>query len=173
MAFGCPIGNFAPAGGGFGRSSAISRKMSWNICRAMATSAIWKAQPWPFEIAACAPLPPCLRLATFTLEALASPALAGETTVRLAVRNWYCAACPHVIKQSLAAVPGVINVEVSDKTKTATVTFDDAKTNLKSLTQATIEAGYPSFLYTEGTARTRSTFQLFRVWDDLAYGVEK
>jgi hypothetical protein len=26
------------AGGGCGRSSAISRKISWNICRAMATS---------------------------------------------------------------------------------------------------------------------------------------
>jgi periplasmic mercuric ion binding protein len=91
------------------------------------------------------PVTKILVLMTFALEALASPALAGETTVRLAVRNWYCAACPHVIKQSLAAVPGVINVEVSDKTKTATVTFDDAKTNLKSLTQATTEAGYPSF----------------------------
>jgi hypothetical protein len=32
----------ASAGGGCGRSSAMSRKISWNICRAMATSAIWK-----------------------------------------------------------------------------------------------------------------------------------
>ena len=84
------------------------------------------------------------------LGALASPALAGETTVTLAVRNWYCAACPHVIRQSLAAVPGVINVTVSDKTKTASVTFDDTKTDVNSLTQATAAAGYPSFLYTEG-----------------------
>jgi periplasmic mercuric ion binding protein len=82
---------------------------------------------------------------TLALGALASPALAGETTVTLAVRNWYCAACPHVIKQSLAAVPGVINVTVSDKTKTASVTFEDTKTDVKSLTQATAEAGYPSF----------------------------
>jgi mercuric ion binding protein len=87
---------------------------------------------------------------TLALGALASPALAGETTLTLAVRNWYCAACPHVTKQSLAAVPGVINVAVSDKTKTASVTFDDTKTDVKSLTQATAEAGYPSFLYTEG-----------------------
>ena len=87
---------------------------------------------------------------TLALGALPSPAIAGETTVTLAVRNWYCAACPHVIKQSLAAVPGVINVTVSDKTKTASVTFDDTKTDVKSLTQATTEAGYPSFLYTEG-----------------------
>jgi periplasmic mercuric ion binding protein len=56
---------------------------------------------------------------TLALGALASPALAGETTVTLAVRNWYCAACPHIIKQSLAAVPGAINATVSDKTKTA------------------------------------------------------
>jgi mercuric ion binding protein len=84
------------------------------------------------------------------LGALASPALAGETTVRLAVRNWYCAACPHVVKQSLAAVPGVINVEVSEKKKTATVTFDDTKADVKTLTEATTAAGYPSFLYTEG-----------------------
>src|SRR6266566_4116149 len=33
----------AGAGGGCGRSSAMSRRISWNICRGMATSAIWKA----------------------------------------------------------------------------------------------------------------------------------
>jgi mercuric ion binding protein len=87
---------------------------------------------------------------TLALGALAAPAFAGETTVILAVRNWYCAACPHVIKQSLAAVPGVINVTVSDRTKTASVTFDDTKTGVKTLTEATAAAGYPSFLYTEG-----------------------
>ena len=31
--------------GGCGRSSAIIRKISWNICRGMATSAVWKARP--------------------------------------------------------------------------------------------------------------------------------
>lgn len=82
--------------------------------------------------------------------ALAAPALAGETTVKLAVRNWYCAACPHVIRRSLAAVPGVINVSLSDITKTATVTFDDTKTGVNALTGATAAAGYPSFLYAEG-----------------------
>jgi mercuric ion binding protein len=70
--------------------------------------------------------------------------------VKLAVRNWYCGACPHVIKQSLAAVPGVINVTLSDKTKTASVTFDDTKTDVKTLTEATAAAGYPSLVYTEG-----------------------
>ena len=87
---------------------------------------------------------------TLALGVLAAPAIAGETTVTLAVRNWYCGACPHVIKQSLAAVPGVTNVTVSDKTKTAAVTFDDTKVDVKALTEATTAAGYPSFLYTEG-----------------------
>ena len=73
---------------------------------------------------------------TLVLGALAAPALGGETTVTLAVRNWYCAACPHVIKQSLAAVPGVVNVALSDETKTAAVTFDDTRTDVKSLTEA-------------------------------------
>jgi mercuric ion binding protein len=87
---------------------------------------------------------------SLALGALASPALAGETTVTLAVRNWYCAACPHVVKESLAAVLGVTNVAVSDKTKTAVVTFDDTRADVKALTEATTAAGYPSFPYTEG-----------------------
>ena len=87
---------------------------------------------------------------SLALGALASPALAGETTVTFAVRNWYCAACPHVVKESLAAVLGVTNVAVSDKTKTAVVTFDDTRADVKALTEATTAAGYPSFPYTEG-----------------------
>jgi mercuric ion binding protein len=84
------------------------------------------------------------------LGMLAASAFAGETTVTLAVRNWYCAACPHVVKESLAAVPGVTNVAVSDKTNTAVVTFDDTKADVKALIKATTEAGYPSFPYSEG-----------------------
>jgi hypothetical protein len=33
--------------GGCGRSSTINRKISWNTCRGMATSAIWKATQRP------------------------------------------------------------------------------------------------------------------------------
>ncbi|MGH6848814.1 MAG: cation transporter [Methylocella sp.] len=87
---------------------------------------------------------------SLALGVLAAPAIAGETTVTLAVRNWYCAACPHVVKESLVAVPGVTNVAVSDKTKTAVVTFDDTKADVKALIEATTAAGYPSFPYREG-----------------------
>src|SRR5450759_4303718 len=96
------------------------------------------------------PMTKMLVAMTLALGVLAAPAVAGETTVTLAVRNWYCAACPHVVKESLAAVPGVTNVAVSDKTKTAAVTFDDTKADVKTLIKATTEAGYPSFPYSEG-----------------------
>jgi mercuric ion binding protein len=73
-----------------------------------------------------------------------SAALAAEQTVTLVVKNMYCAACPHTVKASLEAVPGVTNVAVSFKDKTAIVTFDDAKTGVNALTAATTNAGYPS-----------------------------
>ena len=73
-----------------------------------------------------------------------SSALAAERTVTLSVKNMDCAACPHTVKASLQAVPGVANVAVSFKEKTAVVTYDDGKADLRALTAATTNAGYPS-----------------------------
>ena len=73
-----------------------------------------------------------------------SAAIAAEKTVTFAVQNMFCAACPHTVKSSLQSVPGVKAVSVSFESKTAVVTFDDAKTNVKALTAATTNAGYPS-----------------------------
>jgi len=73
-----------------------------------------------------------------------SAAFAADKIVTLAVKNMYCAACPHTVKSSLQSVPGVKAVSVSFESKTAVVTFDDAKTNVKALTTATTNAGYPS-----------------------------
>ena len=77
---------------------------------------------------------------------VSSAALAGETTVTLAVQNMYCSACPITVKSSLEAVPGVAKVAVSYADKTAVVTFDDAKTAVPALISATTNAGYPSAL---------------------------
>jgi len=86
-----------------------------------------------------------LAFAAFTLCLLASPvAFAAEKTITLAVKNMYCAACPHTVKASLEAVSGVGKIAVSYKDKTAIVTFDDSKTDVKALTDATTNAGYPS-----------------------------
>jgi len=73
-----------------------------------------------------------------------STALAAEKTITLAVKNMYCAACPHTVKASLEAVPGVVKAVVSYKDQTAIVTYDDIKTDAKALTTATTNAGYPS-----------------------------
>ena len=82
---------------------------------------------------------------TFALGLIgASSAFAADKTVTLAVQNMYCVACPHTVKASLQAVPGVKTVSVSYKEKTAVVTFDDARTNVQALTTATTNAGYPS-----------------------------
>jgi periplasmic mercuric ion binding protein len=81
----------------------------------------------------------------FTLAMFAScRAFAAEQTVTLAVKNMYCAACPHTVKASLQAVSGVKQAVVSYKEKTAVVTYDDAKTDVKGLITATTNAGYPS-----------------------------
>ena len=91
------------------------------------------------------PMNKILMSAAFTLCLFASSAaLAAEKTVTLAVKNMYCATCPHTVKASLEAVPGVTKVAVSYKDKTATVTFDDTKTGVNALTAATTNAGYPS-----------------------------
>jgi len=73
-------------------------------------------------------------------------ASAAERTVTLAVENMYCDACPYIVKQSLAKIPGVEKVVVSFEQKTATVTYDDQKTAPDALTSATTQAGYPSKL---------------------------
>ena len=81
----------------------------------------------------------------FAFAVLASSvALAGEKTITLAVENMYCTACPHTVKASLEAVPGVTKAVVSYKDKTAVVTYDDTKADVKALTSATTDAGYPS-----------------------------
>jgi mercuric ion binding protein len=84
-----------------------------------------------------------LTLISFGLSA-SSGALAAERTVTLSVKNMDCAACPHTVKASLQAVPGVANVAVSFKEKTAVVTYDDSMADLRALTAATTNAGYPS-----------------------------
>lgn len=73
-----------------------------------------------------------------------SAAFAAEKTITLAVQNMSCAACPATVRKSLQAVPGVAKVVVSFLNKTAVVTYDDSKTDLKALTTATTNAGYPS-----------------------------
>ncbi|MBA7466458.1 hypothetical protein ES703_20927 [subsurface metagenome] len=93
-------------------------------------------------------------LSVFTLIGLAmwaSAAVAGERTVEFTVDNMTCASCPYIVKKSMAAVHGVGNVVVSFEAKTATVTFDDAKTNPEAIAAASSNAGYPAHAGAKGS----------------------
>jgi mercuric ion binding protein len=70
--------------------------------------------------------------------------LAAERTVRLAVDGMTCPGCSYIVKKTLASMPGVAKVDVSLAEKAAVVTFDDAKTDVAALTEATAGVGFPS-----------------------------
>ena len=67
---------------------------------------------------------------------------AADQTITFKVDGMYCNACPAMVKKALINVDGVNDVTVSYSKKTAVVTFEDTKTDTKSLIQATTKAGY-------------------------------
>ena len=79
--------------------------------------------------------------------ALSAPAWAATKTVTLSVTGMTCATCPITIKKALNKVEGVENIEVNLEKKEALVTFDDAKTTVEALLEATKNAGYPSTVH--------------------------
>lgn len=86
-----------------------------------------------------------LALFAITVSLLIPHMAAAEQTVTLDVQNMTCAVCPITVRKSLEAVDGVDDdVQVSFKTKTAVVTFDETITDVAALTSATTNAGYPS-----------------------------
>jgi mercuric ion binding protein len=82
-----------------------------------------------------------------SLTLLASvAATAAERTVALAVDGMTCPSCPYIVRTALQEIPGVERAEVSYPEKTAVVTFDDARTTVAALTEATADVGFPSRL---------------------------
>lgn len=73
-----------------------------------------------------------------------SGATAAERTVTLSVPGMTCPVCPITVRKALDKVPGVSKVQVSYEKKEAVVTYDDAKTKVQALEDATFEAGYES-----------------------------
>ena len=86
--------------------------------------------------------------AIFALAALgvsfSNPIWAATQTVTLSVPGMTCAACPITVKKALSKVEGVSKTSVTYENREAVVTFDDGKTSIQKLTQATENAGYPS-----------------------------
>lgn len=71
---------------------------------------------------------------------------AAEQSVILKVDGMTCQACPYQVKSALKKVEGVISASASLENSEAVVTFDDAVTNVATLTEATTNAGFPSIL---------------------------
>ncbi len=89
-----------------------------------------------------------LTIALFAATMLApSVSMAAEQTVKLSVPGMTCASCPYMVKEALWGLDGVKAVEATMEDRSATVTFDDAVTNVKEIQQATAEIGYPSSLF--------------------------
>lgn len=88
------------------------------------------------------------KLATFACAAALATSIgtaaAAVKTVTLAVQNMSCPVCPITVKKALNRVAGVAHADVSYEREEAVVTYDDAKTNVAALIQATTNAGYPS-----------------------------
>lgn len=84
--------------------------------------------------------------ASLVLVAVANPVWAATQTVTLSVPGMTCAACPITVKKALSRVEGVSKIDVSYAKLEAVVTFDDIRTSVEDLTQATADAGYPSEL---------------------------
>lgn len=79
--------------------------------------------------------------------ALSAPAWAATQTVTLSVPGMTCATCPITLKKALNKVEGVKHIEVNLEKKEALVTYDDAKTTVEALLEATTNAGYPSTVH--------------------------
>lgn len=82
--------------------------------------------------------------AVLVLAAMIAPAWAATRTVTLSVPGMTCAACPITVKKALTKAEGVIHVEVSFAEREAVVTYDDARTSVAALGEATANAGYPA-----------------------------
>ena len=83
-------------------------------------------------------------ISVLILCASALPVWAAPKTITLSIPSMDCPVCPITVKKALSKVPGVSQAEVNFERRQATVTFDDSKASVDSLTRATNDAGYPS-----------------------------
>ncbi len=90
-----------------------------------------------------------LAMTALLLGLALSPALARERTARFAIANMTCASCPVIVKRAMAGVDGVRSVSVSFEKKEAVVVYDDARTNPKTIAEASTRHGYPARLVAE------------------------
>ena len=85
-------------------------------------------------------------LAPIVVAVAPQSSLAEQITVVLSVPDMNCSACPITVRKALQKVAGVGKVKATLEPPEAIVTFDDAKTGVEKLREATRQAGYPSTL---------------------------
>ena len=77
------------------------------------------------------------------LAAMSVSTWASTKTTTLSVPGMTCPVCPLTLKTALGKINGVSKVAVDFDRKEATVTYDDAKTNVDALCSAAADAGLP------------------------------
>jgi len=83
--------------------------------------------------------------AIFAVSGLSiTPAFAAQKTVTLDIPGMDCEICPITVRVALKKLPGVISATATPETREEVVVYEDTKTNLKQIMNATRQAGYPS-----------------------------
>ena len=90
-------------------------------------------------------------LAFAALSLSSTTLFAGQKMIKLSVPNMSCVSCPIIVSRAVSEVSGVIQVTATMEDRTATVTFDDVKTSIDQIREATANIGYPSSLIVEPT----------------------
>ncbi len=73
-----------------------------------------------------------------------SVAKAAERSVILSLENMTCATCPIAVRTAIRRVAGVKDVTVDFDRKIAVVFFDDTRTTVDKLAEASRLAGFPA-----------------------------
>ena len=72
----------------------------------------------------------------------ASPVIAKEQTVTLAIDNMNCNLCPATVRLAISRVTGVKSVEVDFDTAEAVVVYNDEETGWEEAAEASTNAGF-------------------------------
>lgn len=87
--------------------------------------------------------------ATGTTASDTAPVQDTIQTAKLKVEGLWCPSCGYIVSQVLKRTPGVLDVEVSMRTKTAIVRYDSTKATLGDLVSAPTSYGFPSQIIDE------------------------
>ncbi len=84
------------------------------------------------------------RACVLSMVVVATPVIAATQSVTLHVPGMDCPVCPLTIKTALGRVDGVLGTRVDYESRQVHVTYDDARTGVDALRDATRNAGFPS-----------------------------